>query len=163
MTNPKQHINENLASQKGTAEPDPPIELDPCETQADLERLCREWQQRLRLTNWRVRIRWANYGDMDCQGDVSYNPDHPDARIRIQPLDSKSSFRDPLEKTIIHELLHLHHWWLSQSNGANTTEVENTMLEQTIDKTAWALLELKYGADVWDLDSYMIVETGEDQ
>lgn len=133
--------------------------MDSCETQEDLERLCREWQQRLRLQDWQIRIRWAEMEEIGGQGNVSWQPSHPDALIKVKRTEHsrEPELRDPLEKTLIHELLHLHYWWIER-NGQQTTHVQDDLLEQSIDKTARALLELKYGVARGELDSYMKVE-----
>lgn len=140
------------------------IEYDPCCKQEQLEKLCRQWQERLRLQDWCIRVRFARYEEINTQGQVTWEAAHPDARILIQPMkySTEKEARDPLEKTLVHELLHLHYWWLTQEEGQTITQTQHDLLEQAIDKTAWALFELKYGAEPGSLNNYLRVKDNDD-
>jgi hypothetical protein len=80
---------------------------------ADLEAGCRLWQKRLRLQDWHVRVRTrpsAGWDRMDDDGECRITDTLKHAVITIR--DSLDSPRDEpaydQEKTLVHELLHLH-------------------------------------------------------
>jgi hypothetical protein len=70
-------------------------------TQPQLERLCRTWQRRLRLSDWRVDVTLVPLADMpDLYGETWPDETELTATMRVRdcPL---------VESTLIHELLHL--------------------------------------------------------
>lgn len=70
---------------------------------ARLARLCRTWQRRLRLQDWRVDIRFAPADEMgDEWGHTDYDDTAQSASVRL--LDQEDA---AVEQTLIHELLHL--------------------------------------------------------
>jgi hypothetical protein len=70
-------------------------------TQPQLERLCRTWQRRLRLSDWRVSIAFAPVSEMpDCIGYALIDEAEMTAEVSIRE-------DAPVEPTLIHELTHI--------------------------------------------------------
>lgn len=81
-------------------------------TTEQLRDLCAEWQARLGLQAWQIGIALAKHYEMElqCQGECSWTLDKLQAYIRIlDPADYEpnETFPQDIEKTIVHELLHL--------------------------------------------------------
>lgn len=90
-------------------------------TKADLEKLCREWQERLRLTDWQIELHHIplleEFGT--CVSHLSKKQAHLRIRDQSYALEECSTvsasfdeeetmfFRDDEETTLVHELLHL--------------------------------------------------------
>ncbi len=78
----------------------------PVLTEKQLTRLCRTWQRRLRLQDWRVEVRYATQEEMgDEVGHVDYDDTELTGTIRVPDSDTASA--ESIERTLIHELLHL--------------------------------------------------------
>jgi hypothetical protein len=78
----------------------------PVLTEKQITRLCRTWQRRLRLRDWRVEVRLAAQEEMgDEQGHVDYDDTELTAKVRLLDGDDRTS--EDIERTLIHELLHL--------------------------------------------------------
>lgn len=73
----------------------------------DLTSLLTFWQDRLNLSNWRIRITYEPRLPSNVRGRCFWEGSREDAMILINPL---AAWTDdyPIERTIIHELLHLH-------------------------------------------------------
>lgn len=75
---------------------------------------CKEWQKRLRLQDWIVKAGIYRARDMDlneCQGECVWHTKTKLATIRlIDPVDYPEGLIEDqdMEKTLVHELLHLH-------------------------------------------------------
>ena len=111
-------------------------------SQKELEALCAEWQKVLRLSDWRVRVRYATHDkELDCQGWFDAEPRKRQAIIKLQPFKFNSVCRDPLEMTLVHELVHIHLLPLAPDNRPEHTDVA---LEQAVDALAYALFTTKY-------------------
>jgi hypothetical protein len=73
-------------------------------TEKQITRLCRTWQRRLRLRDWRVEVRFAAQEEMgDEVGHVDYDDTELTGTIRVHGSETASA----VERTLIHELLHL--------------------------------------------------------
>jgi len=71
-------------------------------TEKQLARMCRTWQRRLRLQDWRVDVRVAE--DLgDEYGRVDFDETEQTATILLV----RSDDAEAIERTLIHELLHL--------------------------------------------------------
>lgn len=114
----------------------------------ELKQACLEWQKVLRLQDWIVDTRIARARDMplkDTSGVCSWNIDGKEATISIV---SPTDFPDTLgivqdmEKTLVHELLHLHY---APFDSFDSASLENKSIEQSINCTAMALVTLKRG------------------
>lgn len=102
------------------------------------------WQKRLRLRDWEVAFSIRRARDMDledCQGECHWNIQSKLAWIHIlDPVDYEPNkeFPQDMEKTLVHELLHLH---FAPFTADNDNEMVDTAQEQAIDLIARALVE----------------------
>ena len=75
-------------------------------TQEELETFVEFWQPRLGLSDWRIRAMWE--GDLEVQGRVYWEAGMMDATILVCPLSESGLMgRDPIQKTVLHEMIHL--------------------------------------------------------
>lgn len=109
----------------------------------DLEKLLKKWQHILDLDNWTIKLtdnctiedigENSGYCDYDelhkCA--VIYILDEKQYGDRILPLD--------IEKTLVHELLHIKFWFLDKSESI----VQNRLVHQLIEDMAKALVSIK--------------------
>lgn len=107
-------------------------------TQPQLSRACLSWQKRLRLQDWRISINFGTEQEMTnpypCDGLTHYSPEEMTATILIAAEQDDAD--EGIEKTIIHELLHL------VIHGDRELEKYEVMTERAINQIADAL----YGA-----------------
>jgi len=110
-------------------------------TEPELTALCAEWQKRLRLQDWTVKVKIARERDMDANraGQILWVSLKKVALIKI--LDSvdynhTDGWPQDHEETLVHELLHLH-------NSRFPTEENNIDEEVAITCVAQALVALK--------------------
>jgi len=64
------------------------------------------WQHHLKLDDWRIRIDWEPRLDINIRGRCFWEGSNEDAMILINPHGVWTEDY-PIERTIIHELLHL--------------------------------------------------------
>jgi hypothetical protein len=87
-------------------------------TEAELRKLCRRWQQMLRLQDWKIEIQYARIREMlhndDIGGVISWgrcsiNDNHKRAKVYVlHPDDYEDDLgREEIEETVVHELLHV--------------------------------------------------------
>jgi len=113
-------------------------------TDQDLNQLCEKWKEILRLQDWDTKItltRKYNMWQENVQGEVSFTTPKKMAVIHvIDPIDYDPSIvvEQDIEKTVVHELLHLHlaEWSDMTEDG---TPVSG---EQAINALAGALVNL---------------------
>lgn len=105
----------------------------------ELQVLCAEWQKRLRLQDWKVKVTFCRMRDMDdAYGHMDTRNYFKEADIQIaDPVDRTDASPD-IEQTLVHELVHIHFAQLETPEGYGLT-----MFENGIDLTAWALVNLK--------------------
>jgi hypothetical protein len=102
---------------------------------------CREWQHRLRLQDWDVRLRIARLSEM-ADGCVGFCSQHPTKRIAdIDILDqrdveAKGQVDWDWEVTLVHELLHIP--MSDVLKGDYTKTPEGIAAERMIDAVARA-------------------------
>lgn len=113
-----------------------------------LRTICYWWQQRLRLVDWAVDIRYAREHEFGPEstsaGDVSWLEEAKMARIRLlDPIDYKPDTYTGYdeERTIVHELLHLHFVPFDIADGPGCMAQE-----QAINAIAQALVSLMRAA-----------------
>ena len=115
-------------------------------TETELTQACKEWRERLNLTDWRVQVGLCRTKDMHTNGigEISYLDQSKDAVIRIlHPGDHEGRMTFPLpqdmEYTLVHELLHckLIHW------DAADNDLMDTLKEQALNDLARTLVHLK--------------------
>lgn len=82
-------------------------------TEENLQAYVKYWQKRLNLENWKIMVNFYREHDFEhprCRGENSYNITTGESLIKIlDPQDyPKGTFEQNIEKTLVHELLHLH-------------------------------------------------------
>jgi hypothetical protein len=115
-------------------------------TQDQLEQACREWARRLRLQDWRVTVRWQDWVSMSIlgrSGEVQWNLQAKSAVVYILPPGQRCDGNPEMaegdwERTLVHELLHLHLAAWSAPDGS----LEDAAQEQAINAIAEALVNL---------------------
>lgn len=115
-------------------------------SQEQLEQVCREWMQRLRLQDWHVTVRfwdWVSMSTLGRSGEVQWNLQTKSAVVSILPPgqrcdDSPDTAPGCLERTLVHEILHLHLAAWDTSGGS----LEDVAKEQAINCVAEALVDL---------------------
>jgi hypothetical protein len=119
-------------------------------TQEQLEQACRDWQQRLRLADWRVTPLWRDWASMSVlgrSGEVHWNLQQRSATIYLVPpgqrCDGNPDITDgDWEGTLVHELLHLHFAPFDDTGGRH-----ETAQEQALNAIAEALVQAWRGVD----------------
>lgn len=111
-----------------------------------LAHLAREWQRILRLKDWDIRVRFAHAHDLstDAQAECRWTLSSKKAVLLIlypEEYDDFIAFQQDIEKSLVHELLHLHF----APFAAETGTPEDTAQEQAIDLIACGLVNLKRG------------------
>lgn len=128
-------------------------------TRAEVRRLVRAWQRRLKLTHYKIDVVFDDFGNAEVGADtgtfatVKVHSDYDVARLTVNTLfvmwDEKV-----LNVVIVHELLHIH------ENGVGVT-VE--ALEEILETDAYKLLDARYNHEVESLIERLatiIVELG---
>ena len=112
--------------------------------QGRIEDLLREWQERLRLLDWDIRVEEnvEVYGMDDNQGFVEFAEPNKEAVISL--LDPSQFVKDSyftydVERTLVHELLHLKLCLIDKSES----ETQNRLVHQIIEDLAKALIDAK--------------------
>lgn len=114
----------------------------PVVTEGQVADWLRIWQQRLKLTDWRIETKIVRKTELkpDTLGNVKWNLKNKTALIRVMsPTDydlPESRIADDIECTIVHELLHLRLCELPHDRSNKMAE------EDVINPLADALLEL---------------------
>ncbi|MBD8007456.1 hypothetical protein [Bacillus norwichensis] len=114
-------------------------------TQAQLEQKLKEWQQRLRLQDWIIKVgivREKQFCVADRAAEVVWTLEKKMASIRIlDPLDYPEDCMEPqdMESSLVHELLHLHLAPLRYHFG-DKSEIYDTFEEQAIESIAYSLV-----------------------
>ena len=115
-------------------------------TEEELQKLCKEWQERLGISEWRVKVKVSSMCDMPRQesaGCVSYTFDVYSAIIWI--LDKKdwrsTDFNHDMEKTLVHELVHI--LFIPFTGKLKEDSLEHSLMEVAVNKLAYALVNAK--------------------
>lgn len=112
-----------------------------------LQRLCEEWQERLRLQDWRITCRYVPKEMVEqpeggyCLGDIQWTDERKSADVRIvHPEERPTSgmLVHSVEETLVHELLHLYFSAFNEVLEGN--DVLLTALEQAINLLVEALV-----------------------
>lgn len=110
-------------------------------TQKQIERLVKDWQKRLRLDHWEIRIDWNSQAASIAENERSNFYDS--AIIRLGTAWPTWS-ADYAEQTIVHELLHCHDRDLQQAvkalEGDQTWATHE--IEGLVDRLAMVLVSL---------------------
>ena len=125
-------------------------------TQLELEELCKEWQKRIRLQDWEISIKFVKWHDLEenQRGNIGWEVKKKIAAIRIMAEDQfppECSEPCDIEKTVVHELLHLHTitWNGDDADSAKCRSEE----EQCVHILSCALVDLKRSADKLSLNA----------
>ena len=110
-----------------------------------LEELLEEWKSILHLEQWDIELRRSRQIDFleeDNQGEITFNKVECQAIIRI--LDHidwvDTPFKQDMEKTLVHELLHIIY---ADFEPKDSNSLRYTLWHRSIDSTARALVSLK--------------------
>ncbi len=110
-------------------------------THKRLQRVCRDWQHRLRLNDWEVKIVFASLEDLpaESQGACDWNLHARTAEIKVlDPKEWDSAIPQDVENTVVHELIHLH---LAPWDTKN--KAQEIQMEQAIESLSGAFVSLK--------------------
>lgn len=110
-----------------------------------LEELLEEWKSILHLEQWDIVLRRSRQKDFleeDNQGEITFNNVECQAIIRIlDPIDwVDTPFNQDMEKTLVHELLHIIY---ADFEPEDSNSLQYTLWHRSIDSTARALVSLK--------------------
>lgn len=110
-----------------------------------LEELLEEWKSILHLEQWDIVLRISRQKDFleeDSQGEVTFNDVDCQAIIRIlDPVDwTDTPFKQDMEVTLVHELLHLVYAYFEPEDS---NSLQYTLWHRSIDSTARVLVSLK--------------------
>jgi hypothetical protein len=133
---PHENLNSATILKPLTTQPSQPL----------LEAFCREWQRRLRVQDWQVSIYFVRGSDIQGKAGQCYSQfSKKQAVIRLTELADADGWDYPydIEKTIVHELLHLVMAGIDPES--KKTGLELDMEEQAVDTLATALIALKRG------------------
>lgn len=110
-----------------------------------LEEFLEEWKSILHLEQWDIELRRSRQIDFleeDNQGEVTFNKVECQAIIRI--LDHidwvDTPFKQDMEKTLVHELLHLIY---ADFEPEDSNSLQYTLWHRSIDSMARVLVSLK--------------------
>ena len=110
-----------------------------------LEELLEEWKSILHLEQWDIELRRSRQIDFleeDNQGEITFNKVECQAIIRI--LDHidwvDTPFKQDMEKTLVHELLHLIY---ADFEPEDSNSLQYTLWHRSIDSMARVLVSLK--------------------
>jgi hypothetical protein len=108
-----------------------------------LQPLLRDWQKRLRLEDWDIKVKYA---EIEGYGRCRPQAHHKVAQIEIKsspPKDNCGTCED-IEVTLVHELLHVRiDQWLKPED--QNKYVEGTEFEAFIEQISQALVAAKRG------------------
>ena len=110
-----------------------------------LEELLEEWKSILHLEQWDIELRRSRQIDFleeDNQGEITFNKVECQAIIRIlDPIDwVDTPFKQDMEKTLVHELLHLIY---ANFEPEDSNSLQYTLWHRSIDSMARVLVSLK--------------------
>ena len=113
-------------------------------TQAQLEERLAYWQKQLRLQDWDVEIRMVRRFEAgDHEGSMAYVEVYlPKRHARInfiepRDVDPEGWPVESMERSLVHELLHLHMWPFNPEDDTPAY----TAMEQAVHALAGALVE----------------------
>jgi hypothetical protein len=117
-------------------------------TQEELEKLCKEWQERLGLHDWTFIIeitRSLHMNESKHGAEIEFFPTQKIGKILIlDPVDYIDCFKpQDQEIDLVHELNHVLFDPFIDYDRKRNDAIYYTILEQTIQKYAEALVNLK--------------------
>ncbi len=110
----------------------------------ELNKLLVEWQKRLKLGDWNIRLIKCRANKMteNCLGEVNYELSNLTAVIHLlDEIDYPSElFSYDMEQVLVHELLHL---VFATVTPDDVGSLKHTLFEQSIEKMANVFIEFK--------------------
>lgn len=111
-------------------------------TQTELEQLTSYWQDKLRLVDWDITVRYKTQSQLgEAVGRAKYIETLNQATIEILKPEHDEWGTD-IEETLVHELLHVKTSGLHGEEAGWLKGAKRTALEVAIDHTARALVAL---------------------
>jgi hypothetical protein len=120
-------------------------------TQEEVEVLCKDWQERLGLENWDIKI-WVTKAmdieDGKASGNCNFVVKKRTALIKIIRHEDWDFPRWPhdMEGTLVHELLHCH---MCGFDGSEKDSAEDINMEQVVEQLAVTLVGMKRETNVY--------------
>lgn len=108
-----------------------------------MERLLIEWQRLLRLQDWDIKINFIHHHKLELGGfgEIDWSLHKKIATLDlVYPEELSDNLRYNPEKTLVHELLHLH---FSVIYHTKKDSPEDKLHEAAIDQVARALIKLR--------------------
>lgn len=103
-------------------------------TLANLRRLTKLWQKRLKLQDWKIVARFtSSIASENAAGMADWHPDNRTAQVDILP---PHLITDDIEETLVHELLHV----LYEGHTWYTEDLRSVHQERAHNQTAAALV-----------------------
>jgi hypothetical protein len=130
-----------------------------------VEEILTEWQQRLRLYNWDLKIRWEMPCELGCDAEIRISDDYEQASLRIQQVDDPTTTPSPTRsyrtwsdheanRVIVHELLHIF-----EKQTKRAVEAAGPIMPKNTYELLWAWYE--HGSENWvDRIAIILVELG---
>lgn len=115
----------------------------PASTRPDLDAILREWQTALRLQHWTITIQYTRRLGASAQNRYFINSLKSKIEV-IDPIDYDADFcNEPqdVERSVVHELMHLHFAPISPDNDSPGHLHE----EQAVETLARAVVAIKRG------------------
>jgi len=118
----------------------------------ELTKLCREWQERLRIQPWQIVVRICRASEFtipNAGGEANWRKTLETAVVRIlDPVDFDPDSMRPqdMEVVLVHELLHLR---FAEADVTGRDTLEERLFELGIQHTAEALVRMKREAEDW--------------
>lgn len=112
----------------------------------DLYSALKKWQKKLRLQDWDITVEWVDDEELDTDlGEVNVFMEKRMAKIKISRLNPEREYGwsgwDP-ERTLVHELVHIHLHPFSPRNHHG-----EIFVEQAVHALSVALLEERRDTD----------------
>ena len=113
---------------------------------SDLQLLLKKWQHILKLDAWRIKARICRISEMNdanAQGENTWVLAVSQSDIHIldaSDFPADSLFEQDMEKTLVHELLHLH---FAPFEPEDTDGLEFCAMEQTVELLANLLVQME--------------------
>ena len=117
------------------------------ETQEQAQQACREWQERLKLQHWFVKVRICRHDDMGMDetcGTCRWVLSRAEALLKLlDPIDYPTDgiVEQDHEITVVHELLHIH--FAPFTSELKVDSIENIFMERATEQIARTLVALK--------------------
>lgn len=118
-------------------------------SESELCTLCAEWQERLRLQHWTIAVGISSlesFEQEEAQGEIQFSIETGRALIKILDPEKypESPFKQDMEVSLVHELLHLMFAPFTPKEGT----LQHSFMENSIETLAQVLVESKRKEEV---------------